>query len=46
MTWLSYGQESMRNGYENNKYEAPAYKMTNRIMDELSKGGGSQCGCK
>jgi RHS repeat-associated protein len=46
MTWLSYGLESMRNGYENNKYEVPAYKMTNRIMDELSKGGGSPCGCK
>jgi hypothetical protein len=22
MTWLSYGVESLRNGYENNKYEA------------------------
>jgi hypothetical protein len=46
MTWFSYGLEAMRNGYENNKYEVPAYKMTNRIMDELSKSGVRPCGCK
>jgi len=50
MTWLSYGVESIRNGYEKNKYEVPAYQMTSRIMNELKandlNGGGSACGCK
>jgi hypothetical protein len=45
MTAFSYIWEALFHGYDNNKYEVPAYQMTDKITDQLSKNGGSLGGC-
>ncbi len=45
MTWISY-LWSTRHGYENSKYEKPAYAMQSRIQDDLNNNGYAGCGCK
>lgn len=45
MTMGSYVWESVKNGYENNKFEKPAYDMQRRILGDLSGGSGGECGC-
>jgi RHS repeat-associated protein len=45
MTWISY-LWSTRNGYENSKYEQPAYAMQDKIQNDLTKNGLDDCGCQ
>jgi len=43
MTWLSYLWESLRHGYDNNKYEIPAYAKQRLIQQDLEKAGSKGC---
>lgn len=42
----TYLWEAYRHGYRNNKYEAPAYEMQNKIRNDLNSHGGDRCACK